>query len=134
MFTETMEKTTPISKLTALSHADRLAIFRLLVGAGGDGLNAGEIACALDLKPNTLSQHLTTLSSVDLIRSQREGRNIRYFAEMGAMRALLGYLMQDCCGGNPDVVRPALDAIHCLEKRAACAEREAQDADEGARA
>lgn len=116
MITEAMGKTTPINKLTALSHADRLDIFRLLVGAGGDGLNAGEIAAALDLKPNTLSAHLTSLSSVELIRSQREGRNIRYFAEMGAMRALLGYLMQDCCGGNPEVVKPALDAIHCNER------------------
>jgi ArsR family transcriptional regulator len=120
MNTETMEKTKPVSKLNALSHADRLAIFRLLVGAGGEGLNAGEIAAALDLKPNTLSAHLTTLSSVDLIRSRREGRNIRYFAEMGAMRALLGYLMQDCCGGNPEVVRPALDAIHCEEREGHC--------------
>jgi ArsR family transcriptional regulator len=83
-------------------------------------LNAGEIASALELKANTLSQHLATLSSVELIRSQREGRNIRYFAEMSAMRALLGYLMQDCCGGSPDVCKPALDALHCPERDPSC--------------
>lgn len=120
MITGAMEKTTPINKLTALSHGGRLDIFRLLVGAGGEGLNAGEISSALDLRPNTLSAHLTMLSSVKLIRSQREGRNIRYFAEMSAMRDLLGYLMQDCCGGNPDLVRPALDAIHCNGREGAC--------------
>eukprot|EP01035_Chromulina_nebulosa_P007855 gene7855-10621_t len=50
-----MEKTAPINKLTALSHGGRLSVFRLLVGAGTVGLNAGEIASALDLRPNTLS-------------------------------------------------------------------------------
>jgi len=111
-----MDKKTPITKLTALSHSGRLDIFRLLVGAGAKGLNAGEIACALDLRPNTLSAHLTMLSSAELIRSQREGRNIRYFAEMSAMRELLGYLLQDCCGGNPDMVKPALDSLRCRER------------------
>ncbi len=120
MITEEMEKATPINKLSALSHSGRLDIFRLLVGAGGEGLNAGEISSALDLRPNTLSAHLTMLSSVRLIRSQREGRNIRYFAEMSAMRDLLGYLMQDCCGGNPDIVKPALDSIHCHGQRRPC--------------
>jgi DNA-binding transcriptional ArsR family regulator len=115
-----MEKTTPIGKLNALSHSGRLDIFRLLVGAGGEGLNAGEIASALDLRPNTLSAHLTMLSSASLIRSQREGRNIRYFAEMSAMRELLGYLLQDCCGGNPDIVKPALDSIHCHRRERPC--------------
>lgn len=115
-----MEKATSINKLTALSHGGRLEIFRLLVGAGGEGLNAGEIAAALELRPNTLSAHLTMLSSAALIRSQREGRNIRYFAEMSAMRELLGYLLQDCCGGNPDIVKPALDSIRCHERRRQC--------------
>ena len=120
MITGTMEKTTPISKLTALSHAGRLDIFRLLVGAGGDGLNAGEISSTLDLKPNTLSAHLTMLSSAELIRSQREGRNIRYFAEMSAMRELLGYLLQDCCGGNPEVFKPVLDSLRCDRRERSC--------------
>jgi ArsR family transcriptional regulator len=93
-----MDKKTPITKLTALSHSGRLDIFRLLVGAGAKGL------------------HLTMLSSAELIRSQREGRNIRYFAEMSAMRELLGYLLQDCCGGNPDMVKPALDSLRCRER------------------
>ncbi|MBL0373080.1 helix-turn-helix transcriptional regulator [Rhizobium sp. KVB221] len=106
-----MEKAPALSKLTALSHEGRLDVFRLLVGAGGAGLNAGEIACALELKPNTLSAHLTVLSCANLITSQREGRNIRYFVEMSAMRGLLGYLMQDCCGGSPDICKPAIDAL-----------------------
>lgn len=117
---DAMEKPTPINKLTALSHGGRLDIFRLLVGAGGEGLNAGEIATALDLRPNTLSAHLTMLSSAALIRSRREGRNIRYFAEMSAMRDLLGYLLQDCCGGNPDIVKPALDSLNCSERIRRC--------------
>jgi DNA-binding transcriptional ArsR family regulator len=120
MITGAMEKTTSINKLTALSHGGRLEIFRLLVGAGAEGLNAGEISSALDLRPNTLSAHLTMLSSAELIRSQREGRNIRYFAEMSAMRELLGYLLQDCCGGNPDIVKPALDSIRCHGRERPC--------------
>ncbi|WP_137156250.1 metalloregulator ArsR/SmtB family transcription factor [Rhizobium sp. FKL33] len=105
------DKQPVLSKLTALSHAGRLDIFRLLVTAGGEGLNAGEIAVALELRPNTLSQHLTMLSAAHLIRAQREGRNIRYFAEIPAMGELLGFLMQDCCGRSPDLCRKALDTL-----------------------
>ena len=111
MITESMEKAPALNKLTALSHEGRLDVFRLLVGAGAAGLNACQIACALDLKPNTLSAHLTVLSSADLISSLLEGRNIRYFVEMSAMCNLLGYLLQDCCGASPDVCKPALDTL-----------------------
>jgi ArsR family transcriptional regulator len=105
------EKAPVLSKLTALSHAGRLDIFRLLAAAGAVGLNAGEIALTLELKANTLSQHLALLTAAQLIRAQREGRNIRYFAEIAAMGELLGFLMQDCCGKSPDLCQKALETL-----------------------
>lgn len=74
---------------------------------------AGEIAAALDVRANTLSNNLTILSAAGLVRATREGRSIRYFAGMKAMRDLLGFLMQDCCGGQAELCQPVLDRIAC---------------------
>jgi ArsR family transcriptional regulator len=106
-----MEKKLALGSLSALAHAGRLDIFRLLVQSGPEGLAAGEIAGALDVRPNTLSNNLTVLAASDLVRSRREGRSIRYFARIETMRNLLGFLMQDCCGGRPDLCQPLLDHI-----------------------
>jgi DNA-binding transcriptional ArsR family regulator len=108
-----MEKKNALASLAALAHDMRLDIFRLLVKAGEDGVAAGEIAVALGTRANTLSNNLSVLSSAGLIRSVREGRSIRYFAEMEGMRALLAFLMEDCCGGRPELCRSLLDEIAC---------------------
>lgn len=101
-----MEMETAVSGLAALAHDGRLAAFRLLVQAGGDGLAAGEIARRLDVLPNTLSSSLNILSHAGLIRSRREGRSIIYTANYDAMRLLLAFLMEDCCGGKPEICAP----------------------------
>ncbi len=74
---------------------------------------AGEIAASLDIRPNTLSNNLNILAAAGLVRSAREGRSIRYFARMETMRGLLGFLLQDCCGGQPELCQPVLDQIAC---------------------
>ena len=108
-----MEKNHSLETLSALAHDTRLEVFRLLVKAGPDGMAAGDIADALGVRSNTLSNNLNILSTARLVRSAREGRSIRYFAEMGTMRDLLGFLMQDCCGGKAEMCQPVLDQISC---------------------
>lgn len=108
-----MEKNVAIDVLSALAHDLRIDVFRLLIRVGADGIVAGQIAQALDIRPNTLSNNLNILSSAGLIRSRREGRSIRYFANMDGMRDLLAFLMEDCCGGQADLCRPVLDRIVC---------------------
>ena len=108
-----MEKSTALPIFEALSSGIRLDVFRLLVRAGPSGMAAGEIAASLDIRPNTLSNNLTILTATGLVRSVREGRSIRYFARMETMRGLLGFLMEDCCGGQPELCQPVLDQIAC---------------------
>lgn len=108
-----MEKNRALDTLSALAHDIRLDVFRCLAQAGPEGMPAGEIAQALQIRPNTLSNNLTLLSHAGLVRSTREGRSIRYFAEMATMTALLGFLLRDCCGGRAELCQPILDQIAC---------------------
>ena len=89
-----------VSALAALAQSHRLAVFRILVEAGPDGLAAGAIATRLDLAPSSLSFHLAQLERAGLVNAVRVGRSIRYSAEFAAMNALVGYLTENCCGGN----------------------------------
>lgn len=92
-----------VDALSALAHSSRLAVFRLLVRAGSDGVAAGDIAREVGALPNTLSTHLTILGNVGLIHSRREGRSIIYSADYDRMRDLLGFLVADCCAGRPEI-------------------------------
>jgi ArsR family transcriptional regulator len=98
-----METKPAVTALSALAHEGRLSAFRLLVQAGADGLAAGEIARRLDVLPNTLSASLGVLSHAGLIASRRDGRSILYTARYDAMRELLAFLVEDCCGGAPEI-------------------------------
>jgi DNA-binding transcriptional ArsR family regulator len=98
-----------VEALSALAHGHRLAVFRLLVRAGADGLPAGEIARELGVLPNTLSSHLTILGHAGLIQSRRDGRSVIYSADYEGMRALLGFLVADCCDGRPEICAPLAD-------------------------
>lgn len=101
-----MKKNDVIGALGALAQATRLGAFRALVAAGPDGLAAGDLARALDVPPPTLSFHLRDLENAGLIASTREGRSIRYTADFNAMNALVGFLTENCCGGNPALCAP----------------------------
>lgn len=76
-------------------------------------MSAGEIGVVLDVRQNTMSANLSVLTRAGLIRSIREGRSIRYFADMEGLRALLGFLLEDCCGGRPELCQPLLDELTC---------------------
>lgn len=101
-----MESKVAVNMLSALGHEGRLAIFRMLVKAGPEGIAAGEIARALDVLPNSLSANLNVLSHAGLIGSRRKGRSIIYAADYGAMSGMLGFLMEDCCNGAPEICAP----------------------------
>ncbi|WEX08026.1 metalloregulator ArsR/SmtB family transcription factor [Chelativorans sp. AA-79] len=108
-----MEKRFALAALSALGQETRLEIFRLLVRTGTEGIPAGEIAARLDVVQNTMSTHLKILTHAGLVRAEREGRVIRYFADMTGFRDLLAYLMEDCCNGAPELCRPAIEAVTC---------------------
>ena len=108
-----MDIQTATLAFSALSQPTRLEVFRLLIQAGSDGMQAGEIATALGVKQNTMSANLAVLHRAGLVRNQREGRVIRYFADFGGTRGLLGFLMEDCCGGNPRACQPIISEIAC---------------------
>ena len=95
-----MEAASAISALGALAQEHRLAAFRLLVQAGDNGMAAGAIAEALDIPGSSLSFHLAHLTRAGLIRQQRQSRSLIYTADYAAMNALVGYLMENCCGGS----------------------------------
>lgn len=89
-----------IKALGALAQETRLAIFRQLVQAGPSGIAAGVIAEALDVPAPTLSFHLAQLANAGLVRSRQEGRFVYYSADFDAMNGLVGFLTENCCGGN----------------------------------
>src|SRR5262245_7347370 len=92
-----------VTALDALAQESRLQILRMLVPKGAAGLAAGEIAERLAIPNATLTFHLKELVSAGLIESRREGRSIRYSLQIAGMRALLSYLTEDCCQGQPEL-------------------------------
>jgi ArsR family transcriptional regulator len=104
-----VDKQQSLEALSALSQETRLDIFRLLTRAEPRGLCAGEIADALHGRQNTISTNLSILARAGLIRGVREGRSMRYFANLDGMRGLLAFLMEDCCDGSPEACAPLLE-------------------------
>jgi ArsR family transcriptional regulator, arsenate/arsenite/antimonite-responsive transcriptional repressor len=96
--------------LAALGQTTRLSIYRRLVEAGHDGSSPGELAEALSLPGATLSFHLKELVSAGLIHGEPRGRSICYRADFDAMNALVAFLTDHCCGGNPAACAPAAAA------------------------
>lgn len=99
-----------LAALGALAQEHRLALFRLLVQAGADGLSAGAIASALGVPNSSLSFHLAQLHRAGLVQQQRQHRSLIYRADYPAMNALVGYLMENCCSGAD-----CAPAAACLE-------------------
>jgi DNA-binding transcriptional ArsR family regulator len=96
-----METNTAIGALAALAQESRLAVFRLLVQAGPEGLAASKIADHLGLPSSSLSFHLKEQTHAGLIAPRQDGRFIIYSADFTTMHALLGFLTENCCGGAP---------------------------------
>lgn len=90
-----------LSAFSALSQETRLEAFRQLVRHTPDGVPAGDLAHELDVPPSTLSSHLAILERAGLVRSERQGRTILYRADISGTRAMLEFLIKDCCRGKP---------------------------------
>ena len=95
-----MKIDTAVALLGALAQNSRLALFRLLVQKGPDGMAAGDIADKLGVAPNALSFHLKELSNAGLLKSRQEGRFIYYAPDFKAMNALVAHLTENCCAGS----------------------------------
>lgn len=96
-----MDNITAVKLFAALAQDSRLGLFRLLVQAGPEGLPAGAIADRMGLPASTLSFHLKELVHAGIVQSRQAGRFIYYSADFAAMTALIAFLTENCCGGQP---------------------------------
>jgi ArsR family transcriptional regulator, arsenate/arsenite/antimonite-responsive transcriptional repressor len=101
-----MDKDAAVAALAALAQDPRLAVFRLLVQHGPDGLTAGLIGERLGLPGPTLSFHLKTLAQAGLVSAAQEGRFVRYRAELLAIQDLVAFLTANCCRGDAHCCTP----------------------------
>ncbi len=105
-----MEATHTITALAALAQEHRLQAFRYLVQQGADGAAAGAIAEHLGIPASSLSFHLAQLERAGLVTRVRQSRSLIYAADFATMNALVGYLMENCCGGTT-VCAPACETL-----------------------
>ncbi len=105
-----MKKTLALEAFGALAQETRLDIFRRLIREFPEPMAAGNLAKDLDVPPSTLSTHLAILSRAGLVKAERQGRTILYAADTEGARALLSYLIKDCCNGQPEICQPLLEA------------------------
>tara|TARA_R110002020_G_scaffold57111_3_gene157530 strand:- start:1694 stop:2050 length:357 start_codon:yes stop_codon:yes gene_type:complete len=115
-----MESNQAIDVFTALSQSTRLEAFRLVMSHEPEGLAAGDIARQLDVPQNTMSTHLAILTRAGLIEAERQGRSIVYRAVLDRVRQIANFLVQDCCGGRPELCTPLIADITpcCTPKEA----------------
>jgi ArsR family transcriptional regulator, arsenate/arsenite/antimonite-responsive transcriptional repressor len=106
-----MESEDTILALAALAQPTRLEAFRLLVRHEPEGLAAGDIARALAVPQNTMSSHLSVLSRAGLISAQRFSRSIVYRAELSRLRAVMLFVLRDCCDGRPEICAPLVEDL-----------------------
>jgi ArsR family transcriptional regulator, arsenate/arsenite/antimonite-responsive transcriptional repressor len=106
-----MESENIILALAALAQSTRLDVFRLLVKHEPEGLAAGDIARSLAIPQNTMSSHLSVLSRAGLVSAQRFGRSIVYRADLARLRAVLLFMLRDCCDGRPEICAPLVEDL-----------------------
>lgn len=114
-----MEAEEAVLALSALSQSTRLEAFQTLVRHEPDGLAAGDLARLLEVPQNTLSAHLSILTRARLVTSERRSRSIVYRANLAEFRDVALFLLQDCCGGRPEVCEPVVETLQscCSPKR-----------------
>jgi ArsR family transcriptional regulator len=95
-----MKSKSAVAALSALAQENRLAVFRALVEAGPSGLCPSELTDKLGVAAPTLSFHLAQLHHAGLVSVTREGRTLHYAANFNAMNSLIGFLTENCCGGD----------------------------------
>lgn len=94
-----MDSSSVIKALAALAQEHRLAVYRLLVQAGPEGMPAGILADRIGVPPSSMSFHLAQLANAGLVTQRRQSRSIIYSADFDAMNGVMGYLTENCCGG-----------------------------------
>lgn len=104
-----------VMALSALAQEHRLAVFRLLVVKGPEGMAAGALAKALDISPSSMSFHLSQLQNAGLVTQRRKSRSIIYSASYSSMNDLIDYLGDNCCADSPDPAAAA--AANCCSPR-----------------
>jgi DNA-binding transcriptional ArsR family regulator len=102
-----MEAKQAVEALGALAHDHRLAIYRMLVERGPEGLSAGAIAGSLGVPPSSLTFHVQHLQRAGLIGQRRVGRQLIYAADYDCMNGLMGFLTENCCGREPSGCLPS---------------------------
>jgi len=113
-----MESENTVVALAALAQSTRLDVFRLLVNHEPEGLAAGDIARALAVPQNTMSSHLAVLSRAGLVSAQRFSRSIIYRADLARFRAVVLFMLRDCCEGRPEVCAPLIaDLTPCCSPK-----------------
>ena len=93
-----MDASDAVNALSALGHETRLALYRMLVERGPEGLSAGVIADRLEMPPSSLTFHLQHLQRAGLLTQRRLHRQLIYATDFAVMNNLLGYLTDNCCG------------------------------------
>jgi len=101
-----MELRIALAAFSALAQEVRLDVLKRLVRAGPAGVSAGALAEATGVAAPTMSFHLKELLGAGLVRSRKEGRSVIYAADYGGIRALVGFLLADCCQGDPRLCGP----------------------------
>lgn len=119
-----MDEPVAVEALAALAQDTRLRAFRLLLQQGPAGLPAGEIARQIGTPPNTMSTHLAILTRAGLIQARRESRQVFYGVELAGIRSLVSFLVEDCCGGQPErcaaLLEAAMPISSCGARGGAC--------------
>jgi len=106
-----MDNSQVIAALAALAQPTRLVTFKLLVNREPEGIPAGELARLIDVPQNTMSAHLAVLTRAGLIVGERHSRSIIYRADLEGFRAVIAFLLKDCCGGRADLCQPLIDEL-----------------------
>lgn len=117
-----MDNDAGLAALGALAQPTRLEVFRLLVRHEPEGMLAGEIARRLGIPHNTISTHLAILVRAGLVSCLKHSRTMTYRVELPMVRALVVYLLRDCCGGRPELCAPLIEDLApcCQTEGAAC--------------
>jgi len=108
-----MDRSPALTAFAALGQTMRIDAFRLLMKAGSVGMLLGEGAAALGVRQNTMSATLWVLLNAGLLRNRCEGRAIHYFTVRERVSGLLGFLLEDCCGGHPEQCQFEISDIAC---------------------
>ena len=103
-----MDDSQTLTALAALAQPTRLQTFRLLVAREPEGVPAGELARLVGVPQNTMSAHLATLAQAGLVAGERQSRSIIYRADLVRFRETILFLLNDCCGGRPEICAPLI--------------------------